>query len=117
MSDHHPDWETGYAFALTVTEAATVLRISRSTAYALVASGVVPSVKLGRRIVVPIRPLAEMLGLTLYDMQIDLGKVRRPRVDRTVAGAVDRLPSPVVTGAAYRWSSPARPHHTSPPER
>lgn len=79
MSDNQPDWETGFAFTLTVTEAATVLRISRSTAYALVASGVVPSLKLGRRIVVPIRPLAEMLGLTLYELQLDLGKVRRPR--------------------------------------
>ena len=78
MSDHHPDWEAGYAFTLTVTEAATVLRISRSTAYALVASGAVPSIKLGRRIVVPVRPLAEMLGLALYDLQFALGKVRGP---------------------------------------
>lgn len=77
MRDNH-DSETGYVFTMTVPEAATVLGVSRSTAYALVASGAVPSVALGRRIVVPIRPLAEMLGLSLYELQLALGRVRRP---------------------------------------
>lgn len=85
MSDHHPDWETSYAFTLTVTEAATILRISRSTAYALVATGTVPSLKLGRRVIVPIRPLADMLGVAVRvaaarpaESDVPDGRTRRP---------------------------------------
>jgi excisionase family DNA binding protein len=43
----------GLPLVLTVTEAAGVLRISRGLAYQLVGSGQIPSVRLGRRLVVP----------------------------------------------------------------
>jgi excisionase family DNA binding protein len=46
---------------LTVPEAAEMLGISRTTGYALFASGELPSVRLGRRIVVPRRALDELL--------------------------------------------------------
>jgi excisionase family DNA binding protein len=38
---------------LTVSEAASVLRLSRAFTYELVARGQLPSVRLGRRIMVP----------------------------------------------------------------
>ena len=53
----------GDRLALTVTEAAEVLGISRALAYELVARGDLPSIRLGRRLVVPKVALLEMLGL------------------------------------------------------
>ena len=49
--------------ALTVTEAAALLGISRALAYELVARGELPSIRLGRRLVVPKVALLEMLGV------------------------------------------------------
>ena len=46
---------------LTVTEAATALGISRPHAYELVARGDLPSLRLGRRIVVPRHGLERLL--------------------------------------------------------
>jgi excisionase family DNA binding protein len=43
--DEHP--------VLTVSEAASILRLSRAFTYELVARGVLPSVRFGRRIMVP----------------------------------------------------------------
>lgn len=47
---------------VTVEEAAEVLGISRGLAYDLVRRGEVPSVRLGRRLLVPIRPLMAMIN-------------------------------------------------------
>jgi excisionase family DNA binding protein len=54
----------GHRLALTVTEAASVLGISRALAYELVARGELPSIRLGRRLVVPKVALLQMLGLS-----------------------------------------------------
>ena len=48
---------------MTVTEAAHALGISRTLAYDMVRSGELPSLRLGRRLVVPVRSLERMLGL------------------------------------------------------
>lgn len=53
----------GDRLALTVTEAAALLGISRALAYELVARGELPSIRLGRRLVVPKVALLEMLGV------------------------------------------------------
>jgi excisionase family DNA binding protein len=53
----------GDRLALTVTEAAGLLGISRALAYELVARHELPSIRLGRRLVVPKVALLEMLGL------------------------------------------------------
>ena len=45
--------ETSQALLLTVKEAAKVMRIGRDMAYALVAEGRIPSVRLGRHIRIP----------------------------------------------------------------
>ena len=47
---------------LTVTEAAKVLGISRGLAYQLVRQGVIPTIRLGRRLVVPKARLTALLG-------------------------------------------------------
>jgi len=46
---------------LTVTEVAVALGISRTHAYELVARGELPSLRLGRRIVVPRRSLERLV--------------------------------------------------------
>ena len=56
MDNEHP-------LTLTVEQAAKILGIGRSTAYELVHTGDTPSLRLGRRIVVPIAPLASRLGV------------------------------------------------------
>lgn len=66
---------------LTVEEAADVLGISRSLAYELVRRGDIPSLHLGRRIVVPIRGLEALVEELLS-----------PRVrDGVAPGQVDRV--------------------------
>lgn len=46
---------------LTVNEMARVLRISRNGAYAAVADGAIPSLRIGRTIRIPRRALADLL--------------------------------------------------------
>jgi excisionase family DNA binding protein len=53
----------GERLVLSVGEAAGLLGISRALAYELVARGELPSIRLGRRLVVPKVALLEMLGL------------------------------------------------------
>jgi len=48
--------------ALSVEEAGMILGISRDLAYDLVGRGELPSVRLGRRVVVPRRALEEMFS-------------------------------------------------------
>ncbi len=52
-----------HPLTLTVEQAAKLLGIGRSTAYELVQTGDIPSLRLGRRIVVPVARLAEMLAV------------------------------------------------------
>jgi excisionase family DNA binding protein len=46
---------------LTVEEAAALLRISRQSAYAAVKAGELPTVKIGRRLLVPRHRLEQLL--------------------------------------------------------
>jgi excisionase family DNA binding protein len=56
-----------HTITLTVPEAASLVGVSRTTAYELVRAGHLPSVRLGRRIIVPLGPLLERLGMTIDD--------------------------------------------------
>ncbi|MFC2071615.1 helix-turn-helix domain-containing protein [Chloroflexota bacterium] len=49
---------------LTVEEAASLLGISRGLAYKLASSGELPTIRLGRRLLVPIASLQLMLAQT-----------------------------------------------------
>ena len=51
----------GERLVWTVEEAAHLLGISRAHAYDLVARGDLPSLRLGRRVVVPKRAIAELI--------------------------------------------------------
>lgn len=48
---------------MTVTKAAELLGISRDSAYAAVKAGEIPSLRLGRRILVPTAKVFAMLGM------------------------------------------------------
>lgn len=54
---------TNQPLTITVEQAAQVLGIGRSTAYELVRTGDLASIRLRRRIVVPVAHLAERLGV------------------------------------------------------
>jgi len=53
---------SGASPVLTVDEAAVYLRISRGLAFAAVRDGTLPSVRIGRRILVPRRQLEALLA-------------------------------------------------------
>ena len=55
--------DNDHRLTLTVEEAAKLLGIGRSTAYELVHTGAIPSLRLGRRIVVPRAKVAGQLGV------------------------------------------------------
>ena len=53
---------TSLALILTIDEAAVVLRISRQSAYEAARRGEIPTIRLGRRILVPRRALEKLIG-------------------------------------------------------
>ena len=61
-SNAHLATLVGKRIGLTVEEAAVALGISRALAYELVADGTLPSLRLRRRIIVPMAPLLRMFG-------------------------------------------------------
>ena len=60
---------------LSIAEAAELLGISRTTAHELAQSGELPTVRLGRRILVPVNQLADVLG-TDIDAVLDVLRSR-----------------------------------------
>lgn len=54
------DWRG--STTVSVEEAAAILGIGRSSAYALASAGELPALRLGRRYVVPVAALRRMLG-------------------------------------------------------
>jgi excisionase family DNA binding protein len=69
------------ALTFTVEQVATLLGISRTTAYESVRRGEIPAVRLGQRLVVPQRAVAEMLGIA-PDELITSATVAVPRPRR-----------------------------------
>lgn len=68
---------------VTVKEAANLLGVSRSLAYELVAAGTLPSLRLGRRIVVPRAVLLRMLD---SERSGETTAAPTPRPDEATAG-------------------------------
>ena len=59
---------TNRPLTLTVEHTATLLGISRSTAYELVNAGHLECLRLRRRVLVPTSRVAEWLGITMSDV-------------------------------------------------
>ena len=60
--------------ALSIVEAAQKLGISRGLCYRLVREGRIPSVRLGRRIVIPLAAIVKMLSATTNKEEKGHGK-------------------------------------------
>lgn len=58
------EFEMSQGVTLTVNEVAKKLRIGRGTAYEAVKSGAIPSIRVGRRILVPAVALERLLDRT-----------------------------------------------------
>jgi excisionase family DNA binding protein len=84
--------------ALTVTEAAEMLGISRALAYQLVSRGDIPALRLGRRLVVPRKAIETMLN-----QQADDGWTESLRTD----GTTTRGSTPVRAVVVQRRPRPA----------
>jgi len=54
--------ETRESLVYSVPEAGRLLSLSRATAYTLAAQGIIPTIRLGRRLVVPKAALAKLLA-------------------------------------------------------
>ena len=78
---------TNQSLTMTIAQAAEVLGIGRATAYALVGTGDIASVRLGRRIVVPVAHLAERLGVDRDDVWAALEPPATPEAVRPVSAA------------------------------
>ena len=59
--EHDEEGKISNRETVTVLEAAKILGIGRNTAYDGVANGTIPSIKIGRRMVVPLEALKRML--------------------------------------------------------
>ena len=89
--------ETTHPLTLTVEQAAKVLGIGRSTAYELVHTGDIPSLRLGRRIVVPTAKLAEMLAPMSTTEASCFGDTPKRDLSQALAHALDAaLQSPTL---------------------
>jgi len=53
---------TDERLTLSIAEAATILRVSRNTAYSMAREGKLPVIRLGRRLIVPRKGLNELLS-------------------------------------------------------
>jgi excisionase family DNA binding protein len=71
-----PNRSAEHALTLTVDEAAALTGVSRSTAYDLVATDDLPTVRLRRRILVPASALADLLGVSLVEVYAALNRLR-----------------------------------------
>lgn len=64
---HHP-------ITLSVPEAARLLGVSRAKGYELVRAGEIRSLRFGGRLVVPLIPLLDQLGMTIDDWHALTGR-------------------------------------------
>ena len=82
---------------MTIDEAAAFLRIARSSAYAAAKCGELPTISIGRRLLVPTAALRRMLQLDDEGVSRDGPSILAPEVDelkrkqRVVVARVDAL--------------------------
>ncbi|MDP9404412.1 MAG: helix-turn-helix domain-containing protein [Actinomycetota bacterium] len=88
----------GDRLAVSVEEAARLLGISRDLAYDLIARRELPSVRLGRRIVIPRFQLELLLGA----QDAEGGASER---ELAPSAGPNESPNPAMTSAASRWAT------------
>lgn len=62
---------------ISVEEASEILGVSRRSAYRAAANGDLPTLRLGRRLLVPTAKLLALLGLGMHDVQPDTAPASR----------------------------------------
>lgn len=89
-----------HPLTVTVEEAAKLLGIGRSTAYELIHTGDIPSLRLGRRLVVPVSQIATRLGVdhdaiwaTLTVSSVSVPPISGQRIARSRRGKSSRPPT------------------------
>lgn len=80
-----------HPLTVTVEEAAKLLGIGRSTAYELVHTGDIPSLRLGRRLVVPVSQIATRATLTVSSVSVP--PISGQRIARSRRGKSSRPPT------------------------
>ncbi len=73
---------------LTVPTAGEVLGIGRDAAYRAAADGTIPTLKLGRRVVVPTAKLAALLGIPLNNSEAGPASPAVATLDESPLGAI-----------------------------
>lgn len=61
MTRHYPEPPAVERVTITVEEAAAMLGISRTSGYEYVRTGELPAIRIGRRLLVPVRAINELL--------------------------------------------------------
>ncbi len=64
MQSKRPKTEEIQCLTVPVPEAGVILGVGRNTAYNMAREGVIPTIRLGRRLVVPLALLMKKLGAT-----------------------------------------------------
>jgi hypothetical protein len=87
--EHETDWRA--KATVTVEEAAGILGLGRASAYTAANKGDLPTIQIGRRLLVPVARLRQMLG-----EEVNPTNERRPGGDRGAAevSADDGGPAP-----------------------
>lgn len=70
---------------ISVDRAATLLGVSRATAYKAVRSGAIPSLRIGRRIVVPTAKVLALLGVWNDSVELPAPNMATPDHDGSAA--------------------------------
>ena len=69
---------------VSVDEAAAMLGISRTSAYEYIRTGHLPAIRMGRRLLIPLKSIDDLLGRLVGDHATTTGAV--PAEQRRVAG-------------------------------
>ena len=112
-----PNRSTEHSLTLTVDEAAALIGVSRSTAYDLVATHELPTVRLRRRILVPASALVDLLGVSLVEVYGALNRLRGRTTStpgRSVGGGPTRPDGRAQVAPADRTVKPSPNAHDEP---
>ncbi len=85
---------------MSVEEAGRELGLGRSASYEAVRRGEIPSLRLGKRRVVPTAALRRLLGLDVDDAPVEAGASGEQHLGATKRGSWDRVVTPCDSSAS-----------------